>query len=67
MSRYPFSELVLLACPRCGGRLRLIATVEDPDAIRAILAAVAVSRELGNRAPPFGASRGTTHTAAIGA
>src|SRR5262245_5455801 len=28
-------DIDVLACPRCGGRLRLIATVEDPDAIRA--------------------------------
>jgi len=33
----------VLACPQCGGRLRLIATVEDPDATRAILAALATS------------------------
>jgi uncharacterized protein YbaR (Trm112 family) len=33
------SDIDVLACPRCGGRLRLIATVEDPDAIRAILVA----------------------------
>jgi hypothetical protein len=46
-------DIDVLACPRCGGRLRLMATVEDPDAIRAILAAVAVSRELTDRAPPF--------------
>jgi hypothetical protein len=39
-------DVDVLAGPRCGGRLRLIATVEDPDAIRAILAAVAVPREL---------------------
>ncbi len=39
-------DIDVLACPRCAGRLRLIATIEDPDAIRAILAAVAVSREL---------------------
>jgi hypothetical protein len=26
-------DVDVLACPRCGGRLRLIATVEDPDAI----------------------------------
>ena len=57
----------MLACPRCGGRLRLIATVEDPDAIRAILAAGAVSRELAERALPFAASRDTSQTAAIGA
>ena len=55
----------VLACPRCGGRLRLIATVEDPDAIRAILAALAVSRELADRAPPFAASLG--YAAAIDA
>ena len=46
-------EVDALACPRCRGRLRLVATVEDPDAIRTILATVAVSRELAARAPPF--------------
>ncbi|MEK6661906.1 MAG: hypothetical protein AABY63_08515 [candidate division NC10 bacterium] len=25
----------VLACPRCGGRLRLLATVDDPHVIRA--------------------------------
>jgi hypothetical protein len=30
--------LDVLACPRCGGRLRLIATVHDPGVVRAILA-----------------------------
>jgi uncharacterized protein YbaR (Trm112 family) len=49
-------EIDVLACPRCGGRLRLMATVEDPGAIRAILAAVARSRELAERAPPFSGS-----------
>ena len=34
---------------------------------RRILAAGAVSRELADRAPPFGASRDTNQTAAIGA
>jgi hypothetical protein len=28
----------VLACPRCGGRLRLIATIEDPTVVRKILA-----------------------------
>jgi hypothetical protein len=28
----------VLACPNCGGRLRLIATLHDPVAIRKILA-----------------------------
>jgi hypothetical protein len=57
----------VMACPRCGGRLRLIATVDDPDAIRAILAAGAVSRELADRAPPFAPSLGTSHGAALSA
>jgi hypothetical protein len=50
-------DLDVLACPRCGGRLRLLATVEDPDAIRAILAAVAGSGELADRAPPSAAAQ----------
>lgn len=33
-------DIDALAYPRCGGRLRLISTVEDPDAVRAILAAL---------------------------
>ena len=33
-------DLDVLACPRRGGRLRLIATLEDPEAIRPILAAL---------------------------
>jgi len=57
----------VLPCPRCGGRLRLIATVEDPDAIRAILAAVAEERELAGRAPPFATAQPTRHATAIGA
>ena len=60
-------EIDVLACPRCGGRLRLIATVDDPDAIRAILAAGAVSRELADRAPPFAPSLDTSRTAALSA
>jgi hypothetical protein len=30
-------DLDVLACPRCGGRLRLIATVEEPGVVRKIL------------------------------
>jgi hypothetical protein len=59
-------EIDVLACPRYGGRLRLIATVDDPDAIRAILAG-AVSRELADRAPPFAPSLDTSRTAALSA
>jgi hypothetical protein len=29
-------DVDVLACPRCGGRLRLLGTIEDPGAIRAI-------------------------------
>jgi uncharacterized protein YbaR (Trm112 family) len=42
-------DLDVLACPRCGGQLRVIATVQDPLAVQAILAHRARS---GNRAPP---------------
>ena len=45
-------EIDVLACPRCGGRLRLIATVEDPRAIREVLDALAFSTEAVDRAPP---------------
>jgi Putative transposase len=60
-------DIDVLACPRCCGRMRLIATVEDPDAIRAILAALAMSRERADRAPPFAASLAPSHAAAISA
>jgi hypothetical protein len=45
----------------------LIATVEDPDAICAILAALTVSRERADRAPPFAASLDTSLAATISA
>jgi hypothetical protein len=60
-------DIDVLACPRCGGRLRLIATVEDPDAIRAILVALAESRDLAGRAPPSAAAQTPSHPAAISA
>lgn len=43
-------NLDVLACPRCGGRLRLLGTIEDPAAIRAILDRLAVSVERLERA-----------------
>jgi hypothetical protein len=61
------THLTVLACPRCGGRLRLLGTVEDPDAIRGILAAVAVSGELADRAPPSAAAQTPSPGAAISA
>ncbi|MGH7392375.1 MAG: transposase [Candidatus Rokuibacteriota bacterium] len=45
-------EIDVLACPRCGGRLRLIATVEDPHAIREILDALALSPHPRCAPPP---------------
>ena len=56
----------VLACPRGGGRLRLIATVEDADAIRAILGSLVASGELVGRAPPPVAALETSHVAATG-
>jgi hypothetical protein len=45
-------DIDVLACPRCGGRLRLLGTIEDPGAIRAILDSLAVSAERLDRPPP---------------
>jgi hypothetical protein len=43
----------------------LIATVEDPEALRAILDALAGPRELVGRAPPLAAAQSASSTAAI--
>jgi hypothetical protein len=48
----------VLACPNCGGPMRVIATVEDPLAVRQILAAQRVAEPLGP-SPPGGASKAT--------
>ena len=45
-------EIDVLACPRCGGRMRLIATVEDPREIREVLDALALWTVPVDRAPP---------------
>ena len=45
-------DVDVLACPRCAGRLRLVATVEDPHAIRAILESLGVPAEASPPAPP---------------
>jgi uncharacterized protein YbaR (Trm112 family) len=42
----------VLACPRCAGRLRLVATVEDPQVIWAILESVARADQASPPAPP---------------
>jgi hypothetical protein len=52
-------DLDVLACPRCGGRLRVIATVQDPLAVQAILAHLARSlstTEAPGPAPPVPAA-----------
>jgi hypothetical protein len=42
-------ELDVLACPRCGARMRILAAINPPDAIRKILACLG----LPTRAPPI--------------
>ena len=52
-------DLDVLACPRCGGRLRVIATVQDPLAVQAILAHLGRSlstTEAPGPAPPVPAA-----------
>ncbi len=39
----------VLECPRCGGRLRILAAIQSPDAIRKILDCLG----LPSRAPPI--------------
>jgi uncharacterized protein YbaR (Trm112 family) len=46
----------VLACPRCGGRLELVALIEDPSVIRRILGILACPP----RYPPH-ARRGRGH------
>lgn len=43
---------VIFACPRCGGRLRLVATVDDPHAIHEILAHLGLPPEVPHPDPP---------------
>ena len=51
-------DLDVLACPRCGGRLRVIATIQDRAVARTILAHLgrAFSPERPGPAPPAPAS-----------
>jgi hypothetical protein len=59
LRRLPWSDLLqrvfavdALACPRCGERLRLLAAIESPEAIRAIMDCLG----LPSRAPPLAPS-----------
>ena len=49
-------EADVLACPRCGGRMIVLATIEDPAVIRGILTHLGLSMETGEplaaRGPP---------------
>jgi hypothetical protein len=58
-------EIDVLSCPRCGGPLRLIATVEDPGDIREVLVGLARSAEPVDRAPPSLESSAATPTADV--
>lgn len=61
---YPWAELMrrslglnVLACPRCGGRLRLIALIDDPAVVRRVLQHLDLPTEVPEarpaRAPPL--------------
>jgi hypothetical protein len=45
-------DLDVLACPRGGGRMRLLATIEDPQVIRKILAHLGLPTEVPFLSPP---------------
>ena len=42
----------VFACPRCGGRMRVIATIEDPVVIRKILTHLVLPTEPPTPRPP---------------
>jgi hypothetical protein len=44
-------EFDILACPGCGGRLRLVATIEQPGVIEKILTHLGLPAELPSPAP----------------
>ena len=47
-------DIDVLACPACGGWLRLIAFILDSQPLRAMLGSLGVSTEDPDRAPPSG-------------
>jgi hypothetical protein len=53
----PF-ESDVLSCPRCGGRMRILAAINAPDAIQKILACLG----LPTRAPPIAPQLSDTET-----
>jgi hypothetical protein len=60
-------DIGAFACPQCGGRMRLIATVEDRDAIRPILAALALVARAGGSSTAVRRVAGHSHAAVIDA
>jgi len=62
-NNYSWSELMarafdldVLKCPQCGGKMRLLATIEEPDVVRKILKHLGLSTEIPEprpaRSPP---------------
>ena len=49
-------EADVLSCPRCGGRMTVLATIEDPAVIQRILTHLGLSVEAGEALP---ATRGS--------
>ena len=54
----------MLACPRCGGRMRLLAAIDDAKVIDEILAGLARSAERVDPAPPSAVSADANRAAA---
>jgi hypothetical protein len=52
-------EVDALRYPECGGRMRILAVITEPDVARRILACL----DLPSRAPPLGSSTGASWTA----
>ncbi|MHA7837053.1 MAG: hypothetical protein ACX98W_06285 [bacterium] len=52
-------EVDALRCPDCGGRMRILAAITEPDVARRILACL----DLPSRARPLGSSTGASGTA----
>ena len=45
-------DVDVLVCRACGGRLQLIATILDPETIRAMLRSLGLATEAADRGPP---------------
>ena len=58
-------DIDVLACPRCGGRMRLIATIDVATVIDEMLAGLARAAERVDRAPPSAGSADANRAVAI--